>query len=437
MKRLLICSVAVMGVLCVLNVAEAQRGPQQGKQPQKGQQGQAQKQPKGGANNMKPVPQSQGGDGGLLLSVGGKGGDGKGPGAKGGKGGDAIALGANGGDAKGAGAKGGKGGAIVAVGGDGGNAKGKNAKGGDGGNVIAIGANGGKATGKGAQGGNGGTVIVGGGNGGNASGDGARGGNGGSVVIIGGNGGNADTGEAPPKKGKGKDKGKDPGKGNGKDDQAAKKGRGGRAAEILGAIFGGLAGMGGQGGCGIAMGGAGGAGDIPGAPGIAIGQDGASGGVVGQDGAPAIAIGQNGADAVQPPAQEEKQPEEAKDVAQTRRFLKVKNDTEKKVRVYVQYRAKTEEGVWVWVPADPEDSQKALTFDVEAGKELVLEVGGKKLAASRVRLWAEAPGRTWDEYKKQDLWLVPEVDDEGEHVYFAPQVGTFTYVFPREEAAKE
>src|SRR5262249_9662073 len=120
--------------------------------------------------------------------------------------------------------------------------------------------------------------------------------------------------------------------------------------------------------------------------------------------------------------------------AQTRRYLTVRNDTDAKATVRVQYRAKTEEGIWVWVPAAPEDGDRALTFEVEAGKSLTLEVGGKKLAASRVRLWAEAADGKWLQHKDRDLWLVPETDDSGEHVYFAPQVETFTFALRRQDA---
>jgi hypothetical protein len=62
-----------------------------------------------------------------------------------------------------------------------------------------------------------------------------------------------------------------------------------------------------------------------------------------------------------------------------------------------------------------------------------------------VRLWAKstsANGQEWLEYKDQDLWLVPEVDKDDakpkdpsepkapkEHVYYAPEAQTFTFVF--------
>jgi hypothetical protein len=50
-----------------------------------------------------------------------------------------------------------------------------------------------------------------------------------------------------------------------------------------------------------------------------------------------------------------------------------------------------------------------------------------------VRLWAVSAKKSWNEYRTSDLWLVPETDDSGEHVYLAPEVGTFTYVIPRVE----
>ena len=178
----------------------------------------------------------------------------------------------------------------------------------------------------------------------------------------------------------------------------------------------------GVGGTAAATPGVGGAGETAGSDGMAVGIDGADGGVIGANGTDAVAKGKDGADSVG-----------EKSIPQTRRFLQVKNESDTPYTVLVQYRSKTEDGLWVWVPADPEESQKALRFQVAPGQAMYLEVNGKRLATSRVRLWAVSAKKSWNEYRTTDLWLVPETDEAGEHVYMAPEVGTFTFVIPRAE----
>jgi hypothetical protein len=178
----------------------------------------------------------------------------------------------------------------------------------------------------------------------------------------------------------------------------------------------------GAGGTAAATPGVGGAGETAGSDGMAVGIDGANGGVIGGDGTDAVAQGKDGAGSIG-----------EKSIPQTRRFLQVKNDSDAPFTVMVQYRSKTEDGLWVWVPAAPEESQKALRFQVAPGQAMYLEVNGKRLATSRVRLWAVSARKSWNDYRTTDLWLVPETDEDGEHVYLAPEVGTFTFVIPRAE----
>ena len=40
-----------------------------------------------------------------------------------------------------------------------------------------------------------------------------------------------------------------------------------------------------------------------------------------------------------------------------------------------------------------------------------------------------AAGERMEEFKAQDLWLVPEKDTAGEHVYSAPEREDFTFTF--------
>jgi hypothetical protein len=116
----------------------------------------------------------------------------------------------------------------------------------------------------------------------------------------------------------------------------------------------------------------------------------------------------------------------------TRRFLKVKNETGSKLRISVQYRTLTDK-TWTWLPANPEESAKALTHELADGEEMYVQDAGTKIAASRVRIWAESEAGRWFQFKDDDLWLVPEMNDRGEHVYQATEMKTFTFIFPKLE----
>jgi hypothetical protein len=117
---------------------------------------------------------------------------------------------------------------------------------------------------------------------------------------------------------------------------------------------------------------------------------------------------------------------------QTDRFLKIKNETNETLTVFFQYRQQSGDK-WFWLPADPKKSSEAISLQIPPGKEVYAEVERQRVFSSRVRLWAKSTssGTEWLEYKDQDLWLVPEVDKEKpkEHIYFAPNVETFTFTF--------
>jgi hypothetical protein len=117
-------------------------------------------------------------------------------------------------------------------------------------------------------------------------------------------------------------------------------------------------------------------------------------------------------------------------VAQTRRYLRVKNATGQRIKVWVQYRTMNDQEQWQWYPADPARAKRGVSFDFEPGEESLVEHNGQRIDGSRVRLWAQAKdGSRWDEYKDKDLWLVSEVDRDGSHTYYAPQIGTYTFTF--------
>jgi hypothetical protein len=128
------------------------------------------------------------------------------------------------------------------------------------------------------------------------------------------------------------------------------------------------------------------------------------------------------------PAAAAAEPEEA---VQTRRYLKVKNDTGEKLTVWLRYRTLTTDGEWRWYPGEWE---KPLCYELDPGEETYLSHEGWKVNASRVRIWAETPsGEQLDQYQDEDLWLVPEEDGEGKHSYSAPQIEDFTFTFAATE----
>jgi hypothetical protein len=116
---------------------------------------------------------------------------------------------------------------------------------------------------------------------------------------------------------------------------------------------------------------------------------------------------------------------------QTERLLQVQNNTAQRLTVFVQYFALTDQGTWAWLPADPSNSDQPLAFDLDAGQTAYLSDNGNAIAASRVRLWAVSDKQQWGKYKDEDLWLVPEQDDQGNHVYIAAEMKTFNFTFGR------
>ncbi len=115
-------------------------------------------------------------------------------------------------------------------------------------------------------------------------------------------------------------------------------------------------------------------------------------------------------------------------VLQNRRYLKIRNETEGTLTVFLQFRA-PQAGAWTWVPADPAASTESLSFEIEAGKELDVTHKDDMVAASRMRIWATSPTEKWLKYKAKDIWLVPERTEDGEHVYIASGIETFSFVF--------
>ena len=114
---------------------------------------------------------------------------------------------------------------------------------------------------------------------------------------------------------------------------------------------------------------------------------------------------------------------------QVERFLRIKNDSGEKLTVFLQVRTRNDRGEWVWSPEAPGSKAKVMTFDLEAGKTLDLT---GKVSASRVRLWARSESSSFMDYANQDLWLVPETTNSGEHRYQASQMQTYTFTMKQQ-----
>jgi hypothetical protein len=107
------------------------------------------------------------------------------------------------------------------------------------------------------------------------------------------------------------------------------------------------------------------------------------------------------------------------------RYLQVINDTDKPVDFVVQYYTKNDSGRWAWFPVSPRRESRGVVFEIAAGDTTYLSHKGRKLSASRIRFWVKSADGQYEEYRHKDLWLVPEMDSAGNHVYFAPEMDTF------------
>ena len=117
--------------------------------------------------------------------------------------------------------------------------------------------------------------------------------------------------------------------------------------------------------------------------------------------------------------------EEVQEDPQDERYLQVINDTGKPVEFTVLCHSKTDSGKWAWFPISPKKASRGVSYEVAAGDTMYLEHRGRKLSASRIRFWVRSADGEYNEYRQKDLWLVPEVDASGKHVYYADQMEAF------------
>jgi hypothetical protein len=109
---------------------------------------------------------------------------------------------------------------------------------------------------------------------------------------------------------------------------------------------------------------------------------------------------------------------------QIMRYIRVVNRTQDPVTVHLQYRTKDQD-TWVWLPADPQYSDEALQFTLDPGQSLDLSDQDWQIMASRVIFWADSAKQKWEDFKDNQMWVVPEVGDDGKHRYQSDNVQTY------------
>jgi len=98
------------------------------------------------------------------------------------------------------------------------------------------------------------------------------------------------------------------------------------------------------------------------------------------------------------------------------------------VTFYLRFHTHDFTGEWEWIPEPPvPTAEKWLAFKLAPGEVLDTRFMDVPIAANRIRLWAQSATRTWETYKDDDLWLVPEVLPSGEHLYYSEFRQTFTF----------
>ena len=115
-------------------------------------------------------------------------------------------------------------------------------------------------------------------------------------------------------------------------------------------------------------------------------------------------------------------------VPQATRFLKVRNTFGEDATVYVKYFTEDETHQWSWRPSDPDTAGEAVRFQVPAGQTVSLVHRGRRINASRVRIWATLDsGRELNAFKHEDLVLVPEEDNDGNPSYRSAHRQTYVF----------
>lgn len=90
-----------------------------------------------------------------------------------------------------------------------------------------------------------------------------------------------------------------------------------------------------------------------------------------------------------------------------RKYIRVVNETSEKLKVYMKYYTYTTDKEWKWFPTSP-DKAGAASYTFEPGESAILYHQEWKVNGNRFRIWAEAGGRTWPEFRDKDFAPVPE-----------------------------
>jgi hypothetical protein len=108
------------------------------------------------------------------------------------------------------------------------------------------------------------------------------------------------------------------------------------------------------------------------------------------------------------------------EVRQGTRYLLVKNESGGKLRVFIQFCVSNagEEHSWM----QTEDETGVLVYEFDAGESARISGKDGAIAASKVRIWAEADGKVWNEFKEKDLVLAAKP-------YRADAIEIFTFTF--------
>jgi Flp pilus assembly protein TadD/uncharacterized protein YcfL len=108
------------------------------------------------------------------------------------------------------------------------------------------------------------------------------------------------------------------------------------------------------------------------------------------------------------------------------RHILVSNNTDKPIRVYLQYFTYDANGQWGWYG----DASEETYWPIPPGVRTYLAINDVKLHAQRIRIWArsEDGALEWLQYRDQDLELVPA---EG---YSAAELGDYELPFSPENA---
>jgi hypothetical protein len=135
--------------------------------------------------------------------------------------------------------------------------------------------------------------------------------------------------------------------------------------------------------------------------------------------------------ATDPPAAEVPAAPARPDQAFACRYLRIQNDTGEKLKIFIQYRTRTDKDEWSWFPSAPaEGTDDVISYDFDPGMVADLTDNDWRLNASQVRVWAVSDsGQKWLDFKDADLVLVPEKNDKGEPLYMAPEMQTYLFSF--------